>query len=87
MIFFLSFFCDHSICLTATYRSYSSGVSEKLLTRVFVSWHMVYPEEALLLGVVSVHCHEDITSSVLSRVQGDCKVTTKRMAESKDKQN
>jgi hypothetical protein len=33
-----------------------------------------------LLWEVLVPCHKDVISSVLSGIQGDCKVTVKRMA-------
>jgi hypothetical protein len=46
---------------------------------------VVQPEEGLLFGVVSVPCHEDVISSVFPGIQGDCKVTAKRMAYSKDR--
>jgi hypothetical protein len=32
------------------------------------------------LWEVSVPCHKDVTSSFLSGIQGDCKVTAERMA-------
>jgi hypothetical protein len=36
------------------------GVLEKLLSRVIVAWQVVRPEEALVLGVVSLSCRKDI---------------------------
>jgi hypothetical protein len=44
---------------------YSSGVPEKLFSRVSIAWQLVHPEEAVLLGVISIPCHEDVISSVL----------------------
>jgi hypothetical protein len=41
---------------------------------------MVHPEEVLLFGIVLVLCYEDVTSSVFPEIQGDCKVTEKRMS-------
>jgi hypothetical protein len=38
------------------------GEVPELLSRVIVAWQVVHPEEALLLGVVSVPCHEDVIS-------------------------
>jgi hypothetical protein len=32
------------------------------------------------LQMALVHCHKNITSFVLLEIQGDCKVTVKRMA-------
>jgi hypothetical protein len=37
------------------------------------------------LWEVSVPCHKDVISTVLSGIQGDCKVIVKRMAQSKDR--
>jgi hypothetical protein len=34
---------------------------------------VIHPEEGLLLGVVSVPCPEDVISSVLPGLEGDCK--------------
>jgi hypothetical protein len=52
---------------------------------VTVTWLLVYPEEGLLLGAVSIPCHEDVISSALPRIHGDCKVTAEIMAQSKCK--
>jgi hypothetical protein len=46
---------------------------------------VVQPEEGLLLGVVSVPCHGDVISSVFPGIQGDCKVTAKKMAQRTDR--
>jgi hypothetical protein len=43
---------------------------------------VVHPEEGLPVGVVSVLCHED---DIIPGIQGDCKVTAERMAQSKDR--
>jgi ABC-type transport system involved in cytochrome c biogenesis permease component len=32
----------------------------ELLSAFIVNWQVVHPEEGLLLGVVSVPCHEDV---------------------------
>jgi hypothetical protein len=52
----------------------------RLITRVIAAWQVVHPEEALLLGLVTVPCHEDVISSVLPGVQGDCNVPAEKMA-------
>jgi hypothetical protein len=43
-----------------------------------LSWMVVHPEEGLLLSVVSVPCHEDVTDYfcpflIPRQLQGDCK--------------
>jgi hypothetical protein len=45
-----------------------------------VIWRVVYPEEALLLGVVSVPYHEDVIGSISPGIPGDCKMTAEQMA-------
>jgi hypothetical protein len=39
-----------------------------------VTWQLVHPEEVVLLGAVSFSCHKNLISSILSGIQGDCKV-------------
>jgi hypothetical protein len=54
--------------------------SREVVTQDIVTWQVIYPEEALLLEVVSIPCHRDVISSVLPGTQDDCKVTAERIA-------
>jgi hypothetical protein len=47
------------------------GEIPEMLSGLIANWQVVHPEEDLLFGVVS---------SVCPGIQGDCKVTAKRMA-------